>query len=236
MAAPQLPQFNAQELLDQILNAGKKLAKDGQAQSKDLTGKAKNIALKGEDALIDKLGIEDSAASRDALRKGAGAAGALALLLSSRSARKMATVGGLAGLGVLAFKAHQTGRMPESMDDVIGLIKGPAGNDRADKLLQAMVAAAKADGKLSKDEVEIIMALNPEAIDSLEAALAESPNPKQIAALAKNDQEAAEIYAVSCRVANGLNVKEREYLDHLAMALKLDPIVAAKLETDVRTG
>jgi len=101
MAAPQLPQFNAQELLDQILNAGKKLAKDGQAQSKDLTGKAKNIALKGEDALIDKLGIEDSAASRDALRKGAGAAGALALLLSSRSARKMATVGGLAGLGVL---------------------------------------------------------------------------------------------------------------------------------------
>jgi len=122
------------------------------------------------------------------------------------------------------------------MDDVIGLIKGPAGNDRADKLLQAMVAAAKADGKLSKDEVEIIMALNPEAIDSLETALAESPNPKQIAALAKNDQEAAEIYAVSCRVANGLNVKEREYLDHLAMALKLDPIVAAKLETDVRTG
>ncbi len=236
MPSTQLPQFNAQELLDQILNAGKKLAKDGQEQTKDLTGKAKNIALKGEDALIDKLGIEDTAASRDALRKGAGAAGALALLLSSRSARKMATLGGLAGLGAIAYKAHKSGKMPESMDDVIGLIKGPAGNERADILLKAMVAAAKADGKLSKDEVEMIMALNTEAVDELEAALAESPDPKDIAAMAKNDQQAAEIYAVSCRVANGLNVKERDYLDQLAMALRMDPMVAAKIETDVRTG
>lgn len=236
MATSQLPQFNAQELLNQILNAGKKLAKDGKAQSNELTGKAKNIALKGEDALIDKLGIEDTAATRDALRKGAGAAGALALLLSSRSARKIATLGGLAGLGVIAYKAHQTGRMPENMDDVIGLIKGPASDDRANMLLTAMVAAAKADGKLSKDELEMIKTHNPDAVEALKAALAVAPDPKAVAALASTDQQAAEIYAVSCRVANGLNVKEREYLDHLAMALRMDPVVAAKLETDVRTG
>lgn len=236
MADPQLPQFNAQELLDQILDAGKKLAKDGKEQSKDLTSKAKTIALKGEDALIDKLGIEDTVASRDALRKGAGAAGALALLLSSRSARKMATLGGLAGLGVIAYKAHQAGRMPQSVDDAIGLLTGSAGDERADKLLKAMVAAAKADGTLSKDEMAMIKAHNPDAVTELEAALTADPDPKVIAALATNDQEAAEIYAVSCRVANGLNVKEREYLDQLAMALKMDPIVAAKLETDVRTG
>ena len=236
MTDMQLPQFNAQELLDQILEAGKKLAKDGQEQTSELTKRGKAIAAQGEDALIDKLGIEDTPASRDALRKGAGAAGALALLLTSRSARKMATLGGLAGLGVLAYKAHQSGKTPESVDDVIGLIKGPAGNARADMLLQAMVAAAKADGKLSKDEVEMIMALNPEAIDELETALADNPDPKAIAALATNDQQAAEIYAVSCRVANGLNVKEREYLDQLAMALRMDPLIAAKLETEVRTG
>ena len=236
MSGTQLPQFNAQDLLDQILGAGKKLASDSKEQTSELTDKAKNIALRGEDALIDKLGIEDTAATRDALRKGAGTAGALALLLSSRSARKVATLGGLAGLGVLAYRAHKAGKMPESVDDVIGLIKGPSADKRADHLLQAMVAAAKADGKLSKDEVEIIMALNPESVDKLEAALTEEPDAKAIAALASNDQEAAEIYAVSCRVANGLNVKERDYLDHLAMALRLDPVIAAKLETDVRTG
>ena len=236
MANSSLPQFNAQELLDQILDAGKKLAKDGKDQSKELTGKAKTIALKGEDALIDKLGIEDSEASRDALRKGAGAAGALALLLSSRSARKMATLGGLAGLGVIAYKAHQAGRMPQSVDEAVGLLTGSAGNERANILLQAMVAAAKADGKLSEDELEMIKAHNPEVVAELESALIADPDPAAIAALAKTDQEAAEIYAVSSRVANGLNVKEREYRDELAMALKIDPVIAAKLETDMRTG
>ncbi len=236
MANTQLSQFNAQQLLEQILGAGKKLAKDGKNQSKELTGKAQKIALKGEDALIDKLGIEDTAASRDALRKGAGAAGALALLLSSRSARKVATLGGLAGLGVIAYKAHQSGRMPQSVDEAVGLLTGAAGNERADTLLKAMIAAAKADGKLNEDEMEMIKAHSPAAVKGLEATLAAEPDPKAIAALAKNDQEAAEIYAVSCRIANGLNVKEREYLDQLAMALRMDPTVAAKLETDVRTG
>jgi len=239
MANSQLPQFNAQELLDQILEAGKKLATDGKAQSSELTKKGKEIAAKGEDALVDKLGIEDTEASRAALRKGVGtgaAAGALALLLSSRSGRKMATLGGLAGLGAIAYKAHKSGKMPETMDDVIGLIKGPAANDRADTLLMAMVAAAKADGKLSESEVDMIKAHNPETVADLEAMLAIESDPKAIAALAKNDQQAAEIYAVSCRVANGLNATEREYLDQLAMALRLDPMVAARLETDVRTG
>ena len=239
MANTQLPQFNAQELLDQILEAGKQLAKDGKEQSSDLTKKGKEIAAKGEDALVDKLGIEDTDAARAALRKGVGtgaAAGALALLLSSRSGRKMATLGGLAGLGAIAYKAHKSGKMPESMDDVIGLIKGPAANARADTLLQAMVAAAKADGNLSDAEMDMIKAHSPEAVKDLESVLSVEPDPKAIAALAKNDQQAAEIYAVSCRVANGLNANEREYLDQLAMALRMDPMVAAKLETDVRTG
>ncbi len=257
MAISKLPQFNSQELLEQILDAGKKLAKDGKKfaadgklNSAELTKRGKKIAVRGEDALMDKLGIEDTVASREALRKGVGtgaAAGALALLLTSRSARKMATLGGLAGLGALAYRAHQSGQMPKTMDDaislipknmddVIGLIKGPRGDARAEILLQAMVAAAKADGTLSAAEIKMIKAHNPDSVDALEAALAQTPDAKSIAALAKTDQQGAEIYAVSCRVANGLNAKERDYLDQLAMALRLDPVVAAKLETDVRTG
>jgi len=70
----------------------------------------------------------------------------------------------------------------------------------------------------------------------LQLALEQAPDPVAIAKLADNPQVAAEIYAVSCRVANGLNPKEREYLDALGMALRLDPEIAARIETDVRTG
>jgi len=233
------PQFNAEELLEQILAVGKDLVKQGQEHTGDLTVKGKELASKGEDYLVDKLGVEDTDVSREALRKGVGtgaAAGALALLLSSRSGRKMATLGGLSALGVLAYKAHKAGKMPKSADDVIGLLKGPKANERSDVLLRAMISAAKADGSIHEDELEMIRVYDSTSVNALQSAMGQKSNPKAIAALADSDQAAAEIYAVSCRVANGLNPMERDYLDQLAMGLKLDPELAARIETDVRTG
>lgn len=229
----------AQDLLEQILSQGKVLLSHGKDQTADLSAKGIDIAKRGEDILVDKLGIEDTDVSRDALRKGAAAgaaAGALALLLSRRSGRKMATLGGLGALGVLAFKAHQAGKMPSSMDDVIGILKGKPANDRAEILLRAMVAAAKADGHISEEEQTLLDAHHSSDNRQLQAILNESPNPKAIAALAKDTQTAIEIYAISARVANGVNPKERDYLDRLAMAMGLDPDMAAKVETQVRTG
>jgi len=211
----------AQELLEQILSQGKDLLAQNQSQTADLSAKGKDIAKRGEDILVDKFGIEDTEVSRDALRKGVGAgaaAGALALLLSNRSGRKLAALGGLGALGMLAFKAHQAGKMPSSMDEVIGLMTGNAANERAEILLRAMVAAAKADGKISEDEQALIDAHDDAGHSQLEAILQEAPDPKAIAALAANTQTAIEIYAVSARVANGLNPAER------------------KVETEIRTG
>ncbi len=231
--------IDPQELLEQILAAGKDLVKKGKAQTGDLTVKGKEIAAKGEDYLVDKLNIEDTEISREALRKGVGAgaaAGALALLLSSRSGRKMATLGGLSALGVIAYKAHKSGKMPKSADEVIGLLTGRKAQDRSAILLKAMVSAAKADGSIHDNEVEMIKAYEGASMEAVQAVMDQPANPKAIAAMADNDQAAAEIYAVSCRVANGLNPKERDYLDHLAMGLKLDPELAAKIETEMRTG
>lgn len=231
--------ITAQDLLEQILAAGQDLAKKGKAQSGELTVKGKQIVTQGENYLVDKLGIEDSEASRAALRKGVGtgaAAGALALLLSSRSGRKMMTLGGLAGLGAIAYKAHQAGKMPKTAEDVIGLLKGPAADARTDILLKAMVAAAKADGDVNDAEMALIEAHDASSLDALKLALYHPADPVEIARLADTPQIAAEIYAVSCRVADGLNPKERDYLDALAMAMRLDPDVAARIETDVRTG
>lgn len=231
----------AQNLLEQILAAGKELAAEGKAQTAGVTAKSKDLAAKGEDYLVDKLGVDDTDQGREALRKGlatGAGAGALALLLGSRSGRKLAMVGGLAGLGTLAYKAYQKngGKMPSSLDDAIGLLKGPKANARANALIAAMVAAAKADGEISEAELALIKAHKSASPEMLHAALADEPDAKAIAAMADSDQGAREIYAVSCRVASGLSPKERDYLDALAMALRLDPELAARIETDMRTG
>ena len=233
--------INIQDLLDQLLSSGRELVVQGKEQTKGLTAKGKEIAAKGEDLLVDKLGIEDNEVSRDALRKGVGAgaaAGALALLLSSRSGRKLAVLGSLAGLGTVAYKAYQKngGKMPKSAQEIIGLLKGNKAEARAGVILQAMIAAAKADGHINEAEMVLIKALDKGAEGDLKVALDAPTSAREIAALADSEQAAREIYAASARIANGLNPAERDYLDRLAMALSLDPELAARLETDVRTG
>lgn len=234
-------QITAQEFLEQIMAAGKELAAEGKARSAGVTAKSKELAAQGEDYLADKLGVDDTEAGRTALRKGlatGAGAGALALLLGSRSGRKLAVIGGLAGLGTLAYKAYEKngGKMPTSLEDAIGILKGPKAAARSEALVAAMVAAAKADGQIEDAELEFIQAHKGTDIEVLKAAIDSEPDAKAIAKLADSDQAAREIYAVSCRVANGMNPEERFYLDQLAMALRLDPELAARIETDVRTG
>ena len=228
----------AQALLDQILGAGQNLVKKAKtADTAELTAKGKALYKQGEDALAGKLGVGDDTKSRKKLRIGtAAAAGALALLLGNRSNRKLAALGGLGGLGYIAYKAQQAGKLPKSMDEVMGLINGQAQANRTDALLVAMVSAAKADGDISGEEMAMLDALEGIASEDVQAVLAGDADPKAVAALAKSDQMALEIYGASCRIANGLNPRERNYLDKLAMELRLDPEVAARVETDVRTG
>lgn len=228
----------AQDLLDQILGAGQDLIKRAKStDTTELTSKGKAMFRQAEDTLAEKLGVAEDADSRQKLRIGAAAsAGALALLLGGRSSRKLATVGGLGALGFLAYKAQQAGKMPKNFQDVVDLINTKAPADRADILLTAMVHAALADGEISEDEALMLDALEGTDSEDMRTVLAGDADPKAVAALAKDDQTAHEIYAASCRIANGLNPRERDYLDRLAMELRLDPEVAARLETDMRTG
>ncbi len=233
--------IDAKALLEHIMAAGRDMVAEGKEKTAGVTAKSKALAKQGEDVLIDKLGIENTDSGRDALRKGAAtgaAAGALALLLGSRSGRKLAVLGGLAGLGTLAYKAYEKngGKMPGSLDEAIGLLKGPKAEFRAQALIAAMVAAAKADGSVDEAEMAFIKAHKNVDADGLKAALNTAPDAKAIAKLADSPQAAREIYAVSCRVATDDNPLERAYLDSLAMALDLDPELAARIETEMRTG
>jgi len=188
-------QKQAQDLLEQLLSGGKDLAGKTKSQIDRKAPQIKKIAKQGEDYLVDKLGIDDTVATRDALRKGAGAsaaAGALALLLTSRSGRKLATIGGLAGIGTLAYKAYQKngGKMPKSAQELIGVLKGEKAEVRADILIRAMVAAAKADGKIQPGEMDLIKAHRAGSAEALKAAINQPADPKKIAALSDSDQTA----------------------------------------------
>ncbi len=237
------PATSAQALLEQILGPeilgkGQDLFNKAKAtDTTELTAKGKAMFQQAEDALADKLGVDSDADSRKKLRLGAAAtAGALALILGNRSKRKFAAMGGLGALGYIAYKAQQAGTTPRNFQDVVDLLNGKAPVNRADVLLQAMVSAAKADGDLSGDELAMLDALEGVEAEDVRAVLAADADPTAIAALAKDDQMALEIYGASCRIANGLNPRERDYLDRLAMELRLDPEMAARVETDVRTG
>lgn len=233
--APKRSTPSPQDLLSQILGGDFTLT----GRSGNLTKQARELGQRGESFLIDKLGMDDSDSSRDQIRqqaKYAGIAGGLALLLSSRSTRKLATLGGLAALGAVAYKGHKRGAMPKDFKDAVNLLTGHDSDRRTTMLLRAMIAAAKADGVIDPEERALIEAYPDTDIEQLTQFLAEPDHPSDIAALATSDQCGAEIYAVSCRIADGTNTAERDYLDRLAMALRLDPEAAALIETEVRTG
>lgn len=234
-------QTQAQDLINQILNYGRDLTEEGLKQTKSARERGIKLAKQGEDYLADKLGVEEDETSRDTLRKGLGlgaAAGAMALLLATRSGRKLAAIGGLAGLGAIAWKSYQkqVDNAGEMAKDAIGNLAGPAAEARAEILIRAMVSAAKIDGNIDAAELDVIRQTAGPDIDPLKWAIDQAPDPASIAKLADTEQTAREIYAISCRIADGMKEAERTYLDTLARAMKLDPELAADIETSVRTG
>ena len=229
------------DVVDRILDSGRRVSDE--LQGGDLSAKIKAVVADGESKLAETFNVPDTPEARakfgNTARWAAGAGG-LAMLLGMRSGRNRRKLAGVGALGALAFAAYKANgdRLPTSADEVIGLLKGNTREHRARALLTAMVAAAQVDGEISADERAAILDQAGDnardGADMLDAILAQAPDAEAVAKLATSAQAAREIYAVSARVADGLNQRERAYLDRLAMALELDPDTAARIETDVR--
>ena len=209
--------FNARSLLETL---------SGGAGAKGLSDKAK--------------GAWDSQSN---LGKGAIAGGLLGVLLSGGGRRLLGTglkVGGAALVGGLAYKAYddwKSGKDP--VGTPLGELPAPEGtaflpaddaaaNDLAQRLLQAMVAAAKADGHVTPDERARIddalgrMGLEEGAANLIAAELDAPLDVRRIAALARSEEEAAEIYTASLLVVDEQSLEEKGYLAMLAAALNLE--------------
>ncbi|MDB5529089.1 MAG: putative rane protein YebE, family [Devosia sp.] len=147
-------------------------------------------------------------------------------------------IGAVAAVGGLAYKAWQNhqqnqGNAPapaQSQDAFIPPLADAQAQEQLGKtLVRAMIAAAKADGKIDGDEKEAIFTkLETMSLSSEEKAwvfdeLSTPLDINAVVARADTPEHAAEIYAASLVAITADTASERAYLDALATKLKLEP-------------
>jgi uncharacterized membrane protein YebE (DUF533 family) len=185
--------------------------------------------------------------------KGALAGGALALLLGSRKARKvggkLAVYGGVAAVGMLAYKAYgdwkkQQGgaQVADAEPRTVNALPPPEAEAHSQAILRALVAASKADGHIDAREREVIegefarIGAEGELRAWLGAELDKPLDPAEVARAASSPEMAAEMYLASLLAADEQNFMERAYLDELARQLNLAPDLKSKLEQQVQSA
>lgn len=201
---------------------------------------------------------------------GALAAGAVALFFGSKGTRKFAKkaakLGGTAALGGLAYKAYSDWQASQSpsmsnapeqsgiataqpavlnldqfdIGTPINDLAGQKASQRSEALMQAMISAARADGHVDDDEMNMItqqienLGLEQDVTRFLLAEMSKPVDVQRIAALADTPETAAELYMASAMVVDMDDSEERTYLDELASALKLDGELVRQLETPLK--
>ena len=218
--------MNTKGLLDQLFKQGSELL-SGQGSN---TGAAKGfLSGKGGAAL---------------------AGGALGLLLGSKKGRKVGgkvlTYGGLAALGVVAYKAYSNLQQQQSSAAVqrepqtIDQLTAPEAEQHSHAILRAIIGAAKADGHIDDKERQLIdneiaRLTSDDALQHwFDAELKKPLDPAEIASSAATPEMAAEMYLASVLVVDEENFMERSYLTELARQLKLDPALKAELEQQAK--
>jgi uncharacterized membrane protein YebE (DUF533 family) len=193
-----------------------------------------------------------------------GLAGGLASnLLTSKSGRKMGKkalkMGGIAAIGALAYAAYQrynavnnagsSSITPSIEKDLAPAPEGsaflPAEADTAGRealgltLVRAMIAAARADGRLDAQESQAIysriqsLELDPEDQELLVSEMGRPVDVDAIVNSANCPEVASEIYIASMLAIDVDTVEEQSYLAMLAARLNIPPDLAAELRHQV---
>jgi uncharacterized membrane protein YebE (DUF533 family) len=228
--------MNAKSLLEELLSTGREMAAKGQA------------------VVEKKLDIEEPGEKRDAtisgLKTGAVAAGVMALLVGTKSGRKLTgsalKLGSLAAVGGIAWQAYQNWSASGTAEEAnsgkeqevlpVNELDEEAANKRSMILLKAMIAAAKADGHIDAGEMWDInqkiadFGLAGDIAGFVQNEIAAPTTPAQFAVLADTPETAAEIYLISSMLIDKDNELESAYLEELVAALELSDDLLAELE------
>ncbi|MDT4821349.1 hypothetical protein FQZ97_545240 [compost metagenome] len=224
--------MNTRGLLDQLLKSGQDLLQNNKSSSQRQGGGTSQLG-----SLLSGAG------------GGALAAGALGLLLGNKKARKVGgkvlTYGGLAALGVLAYKAYgnwqsQQASAPRGEPQTVDRLPPAEMELHSQAILRAIVAAAKADGHIDDREREMIdgeiarFTADADLQAWLDRELAKPLDPAEVARAAQSEEMAAEMYLASLLMVDEENFMERAYLNELARQLSLDASLRSELESEAR--
>ncbi|KQZ86971.1 hypothetical protein ASD64_05785 [Mesorhizobium sp. Root157] len=188
------------------------------------------------------------------------AAGALAAVLLGTGAGRQVTgaalkLGGLAAIGGLAYKAYQNYQngktpaetaagqpelLPPPQDTAFHPSQAPQGESEfASTLVRAMIAAAKADGRIDDEERRKIgdklslSGLDSDAEAFLKAELDAPLDLDKLVAAAQTDAQKVELYTASRLAIDPDTRAERGYLDLLAGRLGLPDALVEHVEATV---
>ncbi|WP_154955277.1 tellurite resistance TerB family protein [Klebsiella grimontii] len=185
-----------------------------------------------------------------------GALGGLAgLLVASKSSRKLLAkygtgallVGGGAVAGSVLWNKYQqkmrASAQQTSADVAPAQAPSPAPAEldaRSERLIMALVFAAKSDGHIDdRERANIEEQLRAANVDVqgrvlIDRALAQHLDPQSLAHGISSEQEALEVYYISCAVIDIDHFMERSYLNALGEALKLPQDVREEIERDIQ--
>ncbi|ECH0669660.1 tellurite resistance TerB family protein [Salmonella enterica] len=177
-----------------------------------------------------------------------GALGGLAgLLVANKSSRKLLTkygtgallVGGAVAGSVLWNKYKDKVRAAHQGEPQFGSQSTPL-DVRTERLILALVFAAKSDGHIdAKERAAIEHQLRESGVEEqgrvfIEKAIEQPLDPQRLAQGVRNEEEALEIYFLSCAAIDIDHFMERSYLNALGDALKIPQEVRDGIEQDLQ--
>ncbi len=249
--------MNTSDLLEQLLR--------GQASGRQSTGASAGEGLGGLGGLLGGLLGGGQAGGGGAAASGglSGLGGLLGGLLGggggglggalggalggSRSRSGGTNYAALASLGMMAFQAYQAWQRsqasaaPQQIPQTADLLAGPQIEEHSHAVLRALIAAAKADGRIDETEKHLISSeigkhtSDPQLQQWLDAEVAKPLDPAEVAQSAQGDPAvAAEMYLASVMLVDDQQNAERSYLDELAAALNIDPDLQVHLEAQAK--
>ena len=208
------------------------------------------------DGILKALQTDPNARRQATTGAMAGAAGLAAGMLMGKSGGKLlgkaTKYGAIAALGGLAWHAWQRNRtqttVPGSIEPAADYQPAPkdeaflpppqdeAARDKlGQSLVRAMIAAAKADGRIDAEENQRIFArleamdLDPQSKAFVFDELSKPLNLDAVVAGADTPEHAAEIYAASLVAMEADTPAEKAYLQMLAARLGLEPALVQEM-------
>ncbi|PNB71783.1 DUF533 domain-containing protein [Pseudomonas sp. GW456-E7] len=239
--------MNTSDLLEQLLRAGQ-----GSMAQRGGGGASAQGGLGDLGGLLG--GLLGGGAGAGAGGGGAGLGGLLGGLLGGGSpmggAPQSRSGGGtnyaaLASLGMMAFQAYQAWQRsqasaPQEAPRTVDLLAGPEAEEHSHAILRALIAAAKADGRIDESEKQMISTEigrhtdDPQLQQWLDDEVAKPLDPNEVAQSATDPGMASEMYLASVMLVDDQQDAERNYLDELAAALQIEPELQLRLEQQAK--